>query len=143
MGCLRTLFPSGGLLHLRRLLPFHLRRSSLLHLPDQIQPHFRYQGDYMKMTNDFSTLPSEVGKDQVGLYPSEVGKDQAFLQYPLPSRALLMLDLLVTTHKSSLNIFKRNRELIKELSTPPPGSNDLSFLTKYSQSIFVQCKACF
>ena len=39
--------------------------------------------------------------------------------------------------------FRLNQELIKELSTPAPGSKDLSFPTKYSQSIFVQCKACF
>lgn len=39
--------------------------------------------------------------------------------------------------------YRRNQELIKELSSPPPGSNDLYFPTKYSQSFFVQCKACF
>ncbi|XP_050243453.1 ABC transporter G family member 34-like [Quercus robur] len=36
-----------------------------------------------------------------------------------------------------------NQELIKELSTPVPGSNDLYFPTKYSQPFSVQCKACF
>jgi len=35
-----------------------------------------------------------------------------------------------------------NQELIKELSTPTPGSKDLFFPTKYSQSFFVQWKAC-
>ncbi|XP_027349244.1 ABC transporter G family member 34-like [Abrus precatorius] len=40
-------------------------------------------------------------------------------------------------------LYQRNQELIKELSTPAPGSNDLTFPTKYSQSFFVQCKACF
>nr|KYP71089.1 ABC transporter G family member 34 [Cajanus cajan] len=40
-------------------------------------------------------------------------------------------------------LYQRNQELIKELSTPAPGSNDLCFSTKYSQSFFVQWKACF
>nr|KYP71088.1 ABC transporter G family member 39 [Cajanus cajan] len=40
-------------------------------------------------------------------------------------------------------LYQRNQELIKELSTPPVGSNDLSFPSKYSQSFFVQLKACF
>ncbi|KAJ7971515.1 Pleiotropic drug resistance ABC transporter [Quillaja saponaria] len=41
------------------------------------------------------------------------------------------------------SLYKRNQELIKELSTPAPGSKDLYFPTKFSQSFFVQCKACF
>uniref|UniRef100_A0A2N9EHN3 ABC transporter domain-containing protein n=1 Tax=Fagus sylvatica TaxID=28930 RepID=A0A2N9EHN3_FAGSY len=40
-------------------------------------------------------------------------------------------------------LYKRNQELIKELSTPTPGSKDLYFPTKYSQSFVTQCKACF
>nr|GLL16658.1 ABC transporter G family member 39-like [Ipomoea trifida] len=41
------------------------------------------------------------------------------------------------------SLYQRNQELIKELSTPPPGSNDLHFPTKYSQTFVEQCKACF
>ncbi|KAF5940323.1 hypothetical protein HYC85_021490 [Camellia sinensis] len=37
----------------------------------------------------------------------------------------------------------RNQELIKGLSTPAPGTNDLYFPTKYSQSFLTQCLACF
>ncbi|KAK1562718.1 hypothetical protein Q3G72_016126 [Acer saccharum] len=37
----------------------------------------------------------------------------------------------------------RNQELIKELSALAPGSKDLYFLTKYSQSFLTQCNACF
>lgn len=37
---------------------------------------------------------------------------------------------------------KRNKAMIKELSTPPPGSSDLYFPTKYSQPFFTQCMAC-
>ncbi|KAF8397869.1 hypothetical protein HHK36_016794 [Tetracentron sinense] len=40
-------------------------------------------------------------------------------------------------------LYQRNQELIKELSTPAPGSKDLYFPTKYSQSFITQCKACF
>ncbi|XP_010249930.1 PREDICTED: pleiotropic drug resistance protein 1-like [Nelumbo nucifera] len=39
-------------------------------------------------------------------------------------------------------LYRRNKSLIQELSTPPPGSKDLYFPTKYSQSFFTQCMAC-
>ncbi|KAI3734636.1 hypothetical protein L6452_14110 [Arctium lappa] len=39
-------------------------------------------------------------------------------------------------------LYRRNQELIKELSTPAPGSQDLHFATKYSRSFFTQCNAC-
>ncbi|PON48574.1 ABC transporter-like [Trema orientale] len=41
------------------------------------------------------------------------------------------------------DLYRRNEELIKQLSTPQPGSKDLYFPTKYSQSFMTQCKACF
>ena len=37
---------------------------------------------------------------------------------------------------------RRNKALISELSTPPPGSKDLYFPTQYSQSFLTQCMAC-
>ncbi|ONI01101.1 hypothetical protein PRUPE_6G121500 [Prunus persica] len=40
-------------------------------------------------------------------------------------------------------LYRRNEELIKGLSIPLPGSNDLHFPTQFSQSFIVQCKACF
>ncbi|XP_073007568.1 ABC transporter G family member 44-like [Typha latifolia] len=40
------------------------------------------------------------------------------------------------------DLFQRNKALIKELSTPPPGSSDLYFSTQYSQSFITQCMAC-
>ncbi|KAI6680126.1 hypothetical protein NL676_034007 [Syzygium grande] len=39
-------------------------------------------------------------------------------------------------------LFRRNKALIKELGTPPPGSKDLYFPTRYSQSFSIQCMAC-
>ncbi|KAJ0078888.1 hypothetical protein Patl1_23619 [Pistacia atlantica] len=41
------------------------------------------------------------------------------------------------------SLYQRNQELIKELSTLAPGSNDLFLPTKYSRPFFTQCKACF
>jgi hypothetical protein len=38
--------------------------------------------------------------------------------------------------------FRKNKALISELSTPPPGSKDLHFATQYSQSFLTQCIAC-
>ncbi|MCD9561243.1 Pleiotropic drug resistance protein 2 [Datura stramonium] len=40
-------------------------------------------------------------------------------------------------------LYRRNQELIKELSIPAPGSQDLHFPTEYSQPFPEQCKACF
>ncbi|EEC84378.1 hypothetical protein OsI_30929 [Oryza sativa Indica Group] len=39
-------------------------------------------------------------------------------------------------------LYRRNKNLIKELSTPHDGSSDLLFPTKYSQSFVIQCLAC-
>uniref|UniRef100_A0A0E0FPE6 ABC transporter domain-containing protein n=1 Tax=Oryza nivara TaxID=4536 RepID=A0A0E0FPE6_ORYNI len=39
-------------------------------------------------------------------------------------------------------LYQRNKELIEELSTPPPGSTDLNFPTQYSRSFITQCLAC-
>ncbi|KAH7863133.1 hypothetical protein Vadar_013734 [Vaccinium darrowii] len=41
------------------------------------------------------------------------------------------------------SLYQRNQELIKELSTPAPGSKDLFFPTQFSQPFLTQCKACF
>lgn len=40
------------------------------------------------------------------------------------------------------DLYRRNKALIKELSTPPSGSKDLYFPTKYSETFFTQCMAC-
>lgn len=37
---------------------------------------------------------------------------------------------------------RRNKALVKELSTPPPGAKDLYFPTQYSQSTWGQFKSC-
>ncbi|KAG8379880.1 hypothetical protein BUALT_Bualt07G0135300 [Buddleja alternifolia] len=39
-------------------------------------------------------------------------------------------------------LYRRNKALINELSSPRPGTRDLHFKTKYSQPFFTQCVAC-
>ncbi|QCD97794.1 ATP-binding cassette [Vigna unguiculata] len=39
-------------------------------------------------------------------------------------------------------LYRKNKEMIKELSTPVTGSKDLHFPTKYSRSFITQCMAC-
>ncbi|KAA3470541.1 pleiotropic drug resistance protein 1-like [Gossypium australe] len=39
-------------------------------------------------------------------------------------------------------LYRRNKALVKELSSPAPGSKDLYFQTRYSQSLLTQCMAC-
>ncbi|KAL5074288.1 hypothetical protein RYX36_013272 [Vicia faba] len=39
-------------------------------------------------------------------------------------------------------LYRRNKDLIRELSTPPEGSKDLYFATQHSQSFLTQCMAC-
>ncbi|KAB1199715.1 Pleiotropic drug resistance protein 2 [Morella rubra] len=53
------------------------------------------------------------------------------------------LDLDFAEVFANSDLYRRNQELIKELSTPEPGSKDLYFPTQYSQSFVTQCKACF
>ncbi|KAJ0755524.1 putative ABC-type xenobiotic transporter [Helianthus annuus] len=45
-------------------------------------------------------------------------------------------------HYKSSALHERNKGLVKELSTPPPGAKDLYFPTQYSQSTWAQFKSC-
>ncbi|CAH9075903.1 unnamed protein product [Cuscuta europaea] len=45
-------------------------------------------------------------------------------------------------HYKRSSLHQRNKELVKELSTPPPGAKDLYFATQYSQSTWGQFKSC-
>ncbi|KAG9459397.1 hypothetical protein H6P81_003905 [Aristolochia fimbriata] len=53
---------------------------------------------------------------------------------------ILGVDFTEVYHNSDL--YRRNKALIEELSSPPPGSNDLYFPTQFSQPFFTQCMAC-
>ncbi|KAF8009455.1 hypothetical protein BT93_J0445 [Corymbia citriodora subsp. variegata] len=68
--------------------------------------------------------------------------------------ATWMLDVSATSVETQLDVdfaeiyansdlYRRNQELVKELSTPHPGSEDLYFPTQYSQGFLTQCHACF
>ncbi|WJX13990.1 hypothetical protein P8452_04313 [Trifolium repens] len=68
--------------------------------------------------------------------------------------ATWMLEISSPTVESQLSVdfaelyikselYQMNQELIKELSTPLPGTKDLNFATKHSRSFITQCKACF
>lgn len=69
--------------------------------------------------------------------------DNLFLLISLLLPPPLYLRVYWSINNFSFQIFRRNQELIKDLSTPEPGSNDLYFPTQYSQSFTTQCKACF
>ncbi|KAJ7981129.1 Pleiotropic drug resistance ABC transporter [Quillaja saponaria] len=59
------------------------------------------------------------------------------------SAAEAQLDIDFAEVYANSDLYKRNQELIKGLSTPQPGSEDLYFPTKYSQNFLTQCKASF
>ncbi|KAL0323943.1 UNVERIFIED_CONTAM: Pleiotropic drug resistance protein 1 [Sesamum calycinum] len=54
----------------------------------------------------------------------------------------LLLGVDFTEHYRNSELYTRNKALIKELSVPRPGTKDLYFPTKYSQSFLTQCIAC-
>ena len=58
--------------------------------------------------------------------------------YSLETRVKHCRDILSSC---LLNMTRENQEIIKELSIPLPGYEDLSFPTKYSQNFYNQCVA--
>ncbi|KAF0920960.1 hypothetical protein E2562_037842 [Oryza meyeriana var. granulata] len=52
------------------------------------------------------------------------------------------LDIDFAEYYRSSTMHQRTKALVKELSKPPPGSNDLYFPSQYSQSTFNQFKLC-
>ncbi|WOG89279.1 hypothetical protein DCAR_0208516 [Daucus carota subsp. sativus] len=54
----------------------------------------------------------------------------------------LLLGVDFTALYQNSDLYKRNKALIRDLSTPSPGSSDISFPSRYSQSFMVQCLAC-
>ncbi|KAK9030821.1 hypothetical protein V6N11_032231 [Hibiscus sabdariffa] len=46
-------------------------------------------------------------------------------------------------HYKSSSLYQRNKALVNELSTPPPGATDLYFATQYSQDTWGQFTSCF
>ncbi|WRX26244.1 ABC transporter-like [Theobroma cacao] len=62
------------------------------------------------------------------------------LEVTTSAQSDLGIDLNDVYRKSEL--YRRNKALIKELSIPAPGTKELYFPTKYSQSFLTQWKAC-
>ncbi|XP_050230912.1 ABC transporter G family member 29-like [Mercurialis annua] len=56
--------------------------------------------------------------------------------------AEVQLGIDFAEHYRSSALFERNKALVKELSTPPPGASDLYFASKYSESTWGQFKSC-
>nr|GLL23468.1 ABC transporter G family member 35 [Ipomoea trifida] len=54
----------------------------------------------------------------------------------------LRLGMDFAEHYKTTALYQRNKALVKELSTPPPGANDLYFHTQHSQSTWGQFKSC-
>ncbi|CAL5207748.1 unnamed protein product [Lathyrus oleraceus] len=53
------------------------------------------------------------------------------------------LDIDFAELYNNSSLYEKSQELIKELSTPAPGTKDLYFPSKYSQPFVTQCNACF
>ncbi|KDP40865.1 hypothetical protein JCGZ_24864 [Jatropha curcas] len=56
--------------------------------------------------------------------------------------AEIQLGIDFAEYYKSSSLYERNRALVKELSTPPPGASDLYFASKYSQPTWGQFKSC-
>ncbi|OVA12443.1 Glycoside hydrolase [Macleaya cordata] len=56
--------------------------------------------------------------------------------------AEIRLGIDFAEHYKSSALYQRNKELVKQLSTPPSGAKDLYFPTKYSQPTLGQFKSC-
>ncbi|XP_010061952.2 pleiotropic drug resistance protein 1 [Eucalyptus grandis] len=78
-----------------------------------------------------------------GVSPIKDGYNPAtwMLEVTGPAQELALGVDFADLHSKS-DLYKRNKALIKELSVPAPGLNDLYFPTKYSQPFFTQVMAC-
>ncbi|KAL0460082.1 UNVERIFIED_CONTAM: Pleiotropic drug resistance protein 2 [Sesamum latifolium] len=89
-----------------------------------------------KLVEYFEAVPG-VAKIKEGYNPA------TWMLEVSSSAAEAQLDVDFAEIYANSSLYQRNQQLIKELSTPAPGSQDLYFPTQYSQSFLIQCKACF
>ncbi|XP_027181577.1 pleiotropic drug resistance protein 1-like isoform X1 [Coffea eugenioides] len=89
----------------------------------------------LKLINYFEGIPG-VNKIKDGYNPATW-----MLEVTSAAQEVALGIDFAEVYKNS-EVYRRNKELIKELSTPVPGSKDLYFPTQYSQSFFIQCMAC-
>ncbi|EFJ13280.1 hypothetical protein SELMODRAFT_424638 [Selaginella moellendorffii] len=83
-----------------------------------------------------------------GVPPIEDGSNPATWMLDVTAEEVevrLGIDFAKYYEQSSLYNFitRQNDALVERLSKPMPDSSDLHFPTKYSQSFYIQCKACF
>ncbi|KAG8380610.1 hypothetical protein BUALT_Bualt06G0033600 [Buddleja alternifolia] len=91
-----------------------------------------------------SQLLIEYFESVPGVSKIKYGYNPATWMLEVSSSAIeTQLDLDFAEIYSNSDLYRRNQELIKELSVHAPESQDLYFPTKYSQSLLVQFKACF
>jgi hypothetical protein len=88
-----------------------------------------------KLIEYFEAVPG-VPKIKEGLNPSTWVLDLTSQR----SESNLHVDFAEIYAKSPL--YQRNEVLVKQLSSPAPDAEDLSFPTKYAQSFWQQCLAC-
>ncbi|KAJ8767987.1 hypothetical protein K2173_020927 [Erythroxylum novogranatense] len=89
-----------------------------------------------KLVEYFEAIPG-VPKIKEGYNPATWMLDVS------STAAETQLDVDFAEIYANSNLYQRNQKLVKELSTPQPGSKDLYFPSKYSQNFRTQCKACF
>ncbi|CAJ2632862.1 unnamed protein product [Trifolium pratense] len=77
-----------------------------------------------------------VGKIKDGYNPSTW-----MLEVTSSAKEMEMEINFAEVYRSS-ELYRRNKAIIEELSTPCPGSKSLYFPSKYSRSFFTQCMAC-
>ncbi|KAI4350302.1 hypothetical protein L6164_004770 [Bauhinia variegata] len=63
------------------------------------------------------------------------------LEVTTPGKEIELMIDFAEVYKNS-ELYRRNKALIKELSTPASGSKVLNFPSQYSQPFFIQCMAC-
>ncbi|XWS66293.1 hypothetical protein CRYUN_Cryun05aG0187100 [Craigia yunnanensis] len=86
----------------------------------------------------------EYFEDVPGVPKIKEGYNPATWMLEISSTAVeAQLDVDFAEIYGQSELYWKNEELIKDLSTPVLGTKDLHFPTTYSQDFFTQCKACF
>ncbi|KAJ1685330.1 hypothetical protein LUZ63_016720 [Rhynchospora breviuscula] len=88
-----------------------------------------------ELINYFESIPG-ISKIKDGYNPATWMLEVS----TMAQEAALGINFTDIYHNSEL--YRKNKALIAELSTPPPGARDLRFPTRYSQSFLTQCLAC-
>ncbi|KAK1439450.1 hypothetical protein QVD17_05268 [Tagetes erecta] len=88
-----------------------------------------------KLVEHFEAIPG-VPKIKHGYNPA------TWVLEVTSSSAEIQLNVDYAEIYANSTLYQVNEKLIKELSDPRSGSNDLFFPTKYAQSFIIQCKAC-